>query len=92
MTDLLLCIEGILSGGWDLLKSINIPGTEITFAMLFVGLAFISGGFTLLSLALGVSLGIPNSSWFGSGSHDGSYSARGSRRFKISAERRNDER
>lgn len=58
MSDSLLAgIGGFLSMTWDLLMSVNVPGTGIPFGVFFVGLALIPIGFRFLSIALGFSIG-----------------------------------
>lgn len=81
--DLKIAISGFLSNAWRIFSEIKIPGTEISFAVLFIGLALIPIGFQLLSIALGHSIGESDDD--GSG-----YGTRSSKKAKISDERKND--
>lgn len=81
--DLKIAISGFLSNAWRIFSEIKIPGTEISFAVLFIGLALIPIGFQLLSIALGHNVGESDDD--GSG-----YGTRSSKKAKISDERKND--
>ena len=81
--DLKLVISGFLSNTWCLFRDTKIPGTEISFAVFFIGLALIPIGFQLLSIILGHNIGESDDD--GSG-----YGTRSSKKAKISDERKND--
>ena len=59
MSDILTGISGLLSASWHFLMNTYIPGTQIAFGVLFVGLCVMALGFRFLSLILGTSVGIP---------------------------------
>lgn len=99
MSDILLFIRQFLTDSWKFFQ-ICIPGTNITFAMLLIGLGLFNVGFSVLGLLLGVSL--PNLGDFMKSReryNDAStvrkgraYSASRSTRYLVSPERANDER
>lgn len=82
MSDILLFGQTLLEWSWEFFTKTYIPGTEITVAQLSIGLLLITIGFDWLSGALGMQFG-------GSGED---YGSRGSRKAKISQERRGDDR
>lgn len=57
MSDIMEGIKGFLSMTWNFLMHTHIPGTDIAFGVMFVGLAVIDIGFRFLSLAIGVNVG-----------------------------------
>ena len=57
MSDILYAIGGFLSLSWNFLMNTYIPGTEISFGVMFVGFVVISIGFRFLSLAVGYNIG-----------------------------------
>ena len=85
MSDLFVGMQGIMKGAWSMLTGVTIPGTGITFAMLFLGLAFIDVGILILSLILGVGFG-------GSDTGGAGYGSRGSKHAKIDKARKDDDR
>lgn len=81
MNDLLdLCIW-FLSSAWGFFTGITIPGTQVTLAVVSVGVLLISVAFHLLSLVIGFSVG---------GTGD-SYGSRRSKNVKISDKRKHDD-
>lgn len=52
--DLLTAVRWLLSSGWRLLTGITVPGTNIHFAALFVGLFLARLGLRLLFMVLGI--------------------------------------
>lgn len=54
MEDLLACVETLVSCSWNFLTGVNVPGLEISFAALFVGLFLASLGLRLLFMLLGI--------------------------------------
>lgn len=83
MNDVLQGISVILSGGWKLLTETTVPGTDFSFGMLLVMLACVPIGFRLLSVALGFNVG-----HISSPVQD--YGTKGSKRYRVSAARKND--
>lgn len=66
MSDIMAAIGGFLGMTWNFLMHTYIPGTEISFGVMFVGFAIISIGFHFLSLAVGVNIGeadVPSVPW-----------------------------
>ena len=57
MSDILLGVRGLLRLSWQFLMHTFIPGTNIAFGVLFVGLCLIDLGFKFLSLVVGHSIG-----------------------------------
>jgi hypothetical protein len=57
LSDILAAIGGLFSNGWHFLMNTFIPGTDISFGAVFVGLALIPVGFSFLSIALGHNIG-----------------------------------
>lgn len=57
MSDIVAVVRGFLSMSWNFLMHTYIPGTEISYGVMFVGLCVISIGFRFLSLAVGFSIG-----------------------------------
>lgn len=55
MSDIILFIRQFLADSWRFFQ-INIPGTNVSFAMLLVGIGLFNVGFSVLSLLLGVHL------------------------------------
>lgn len=90
MSDIMDGIKGFLSMTWNFLMHTYIPGTELAFGVLFVGLAMIGIGFRFLSLAVGVNIGdVGGFSAIGSFVK---YGAAGSSKHRISSNRKNDTR
>jgi hypothetical protein len=84
MSDLLeLCIW-FMSSTWEFFTQTYIPGTEVSVAVIFIGLLFTSVGFGLLSLVTGFPVG--------AGSITQAYGSSGSRKVKVSDARKNDTR
>lgn len=80
-------IKGFLSMTWNFLMHTYIPGTDIAFGVMFVGLAMIGIGFRFLSLAIGYNIGD-----VGGFSGIVSYGATASKRYRVSSRRKNDTR
>lgn len=77
MSDIMVAIKGFLSMAWNFLMHTYIPGTDIAFGVMFVGIAMIGIGFRFLSLAIGVNVGEPLGHWESIGpSHYVSYKPR----------------
>ena len=57
MDDIITGISGLLRLSWNFLMHTFIPGTDIAFGVLFVGLCMVSLGFKFLSLVVGHSIG-----------------------------------
>lgn len=87
MSDIMEGIKGFLSATWNFLMHTYIPGTEIAFGVMFVGLAMIGIGFRFLSLAVGHNVGE-----IGGFPGAASYGASGSHQYKVSDGRKNDTR
>ena len=62
MSDIVSGVSGLLSASWHFLMHTYIPATHIPFGVLFVGLCVMSLGFRFLSIILGFSVGIPETS------------------------------
>lgn len=80
-------IKGFLSMTWNFLMHTYIPGTDIAFGVMFVGIAMIGIGFHFLSLAIGHNIGE-----VGGFSGIASYGSTSSSRYRISDGRKNDAR
>lgn len=52
MSDLMFSIKFLFSSAWAFFTEINVPGTEFSFASLFIGLFLISLSLRILSWAL----------------------------------------
>lgn len=50
-------ISGLLSNSWRFLMHTFIPGTDIAYGVLLIGLCLISLGFKFLSIAIGHNIG-----------------------------------
>lgn len=85
MSNIMEAIKGFLSMTWNFLMHTYIPGTDIAFGVMFVGLAMIGIGFRFLSLAIGYNIGDV-------GGFPGveSYGAAGSHKYKVSEGRKHD--
>lgn len=81
--DLMTAISGFLSNSWRVFTETTIPGTNITFAVLALGLALVPVGFQFLSIMTGHNIGE-------TGFHGSAYGSRGSNDAKISDKRKND--
>ena len=81
----MVAIKGFLSMTWTFLMNTYIPGTDIAFGVMFVGIAMIGIGFRFLSLAIGHSIGE-----IGGVSGMASYGSSGSNRYRITDGRKND--
>ena len=57
MSNIMVAIKGFLSMTWNFLMHTYIPGTDIAFGVMFVGIAMIGIGFRFLSLAIGQNIG-----------------------------------
>lgn len=57
MTDIIQAITGLLGHSWRFLMHTFVPGTEISFGVLLIGLALVPIGFGFLCLAMGHSVG-----------------------------------
>lgn len=57
MSDLLSGITSLLEHGWKFFTQTTVPGTDISFAVLTIGLALVSVAFRFLSIMLGHSIG-----------------------------------
>lgn len=65
MSDIVSGVSGLLSASWHFLMYTYIPATHIPFGVLFVGLCVMSLGFRFLSIILGFTVGIPDSTSYG---------------------------
>lgn len=62
-TELVQAIVWILRSGWNLLCNIYIPGTSISFGMLFIGIFLVNLSLRFLSLIVGVPFGAYDVFW-----------------------------
>lgn len=89
MSDIVLGVSGFLSAAWKFLMNTFIPGTEIAYGVMFIGLALIPIGFKFLSIALGHNVGDLNEI----GPLPGNTQIRfRSYQYRLPAARKNDER
>lgn len=91
---LLDAISAVIQNSWKMLTSVQVPGLDISFAALFLGLFLVSTGMTFLSAVLGFGFGgISNLGYFTSGNAGANASYRSSRnsKAKISKERQHDQ-
>lgn len=84
MTDIIQAITGLLGHSWRFLMHTFVPGTEISFGVLLIGLALVPIGFGFLSLAMGHSVGETGSI------PDVNYGSSASKRLRISDGRKGD--
>lgn len=84
--NLMSAISGFLSNAWSFFTETNIPGTEISFAVLFIGLALIPIGFQFLSIMVGHNIGETGEV----GGEDYGHWVRRGKNAKISDKRKND--
>lgn len=84
--DLLTGISMFFSNAWRFFSETMIPGTTISVAVLYIGMAVIIVAFQLLSIVLGHNVGDSDDGSFGS------YGSRSSKKAKISDRRKNDTR
>ena len=89
MNDLMNSIEMLLKNGWKFFTQTDIPGTDISFATLAIGLALIPVCFRFLSIMLGHNIGEADFSTFDR-IHGPTFGATGSSRYRISDGRKND--
>ena len=89
MNGLMNSIEMLLKNGWKFFTQTDIPGTDISFATLAIGLALIPVCFRFLSIMLGHNIGEADFSTFGR-IHGPTFGATGSSRYRISDGRKND--
>ena len=89
MNDLMNSIEMLLKNGWKFFAQTDIPGTDISFATLTVGLALIPVCFRFLSIMLGHNIGEADFS-VTDRIHGPTFGATGSSRYRISDGRKND--
>ena len=82
MTDILLIGETVIRVGWEFFTKTYIPGLDISVAQLSIGVLLISICITLVGQALDISFG----------SSGQGYGSRGSKKVKVSKERRGDDR
>lgn len=82
MSDLLDAIGMLLGNAWKFFQ-IKVPGTGFSFAVLAVGLLLVPVSLSFLSLILGFPVGTVDNDTAALG-------AMGSRRYKVSAARKND--
>lgn len=81
--DLMIGISSFLTNSWRFFTDTTIPGTNITFAVLALGLALVPVGFQFLSIMTGHNIGE-------TGVSGSMYGSRGSKDAKISDKRKND--
>ena len=97
MSDIMLFIRQFLHDSWQFFQ-LKIPGTNITFAILLIGLGLFNVGFSVLNLLLGVSMPSlgdfvkSRDNYNKSRSGRGDYGAGHSTSFVVSPEREHDER
>lgn len=84
--DLLTAVTSFLSGAWHFFTDVTIPGTNITFAVMALGLAIVPIGFQFLSLMAGHNIGETGEV---GGENYGHWTHKG-KNAKISANRKND--
>lgn len=89
MSNLLSSISMVLENGWKFFTQTDVPGTNLSFATLTVGLALIPVCFRFLSIMLGHNIGEADFSTFDRFSGSG-YGSAGSSRYRISDGRKND--
>ena len=89
MSDLLSSIEMVLKNGWKFFTQTDVPGTNISFAVLAVGLALVPVCFRFLSIMMGHSIGEADFSTF-ERIHGPTFGATGSSRYRISDGRKDD--
>ncbi len=82
MSDLMACIRMFISNAWKFFQ-VNVPGTNFSFAVLTIGLLLVPVSLSFLSLALGFPVGNVDSA-------SASFGTRGSKKYKVSAARKND--
>ena len=90
MTDLMNSIEMLLKNGWKFFTQTDIPGTDISFATLAIGLALIPVCFRFLSIMLGHSIGEADYSVLDRLHLPATYTSVGSARYRISPGRQLD--
>lgn len=84
-------IKSLLENGWKFFTQTDVPGTNISFAVLTIGLALISVGFRFLSIMLGHNIGEADFSALDRLHLPGTgYGASGSSRYRISPGRQLD--
>lgn len=71
-----------ISNAWKFFQ-VTVPGTNFTFAVLTVGLLLVPVSLSFLSLALGFPVGSADNA-------SASFGTRGSKKYKVSAARKND--
>ena len=87
MSNIMVAIKGFLSMTWNFLMHTYIPGTDIAFGVMFVGIAMIGIGFRFLSLAIGHNIGE-----VGGFSGIASYGSTSSSHYRVSDKRKSDAR
>lgn len=88
MSDLMLAIGSFLSNSWKFFTQTDVPGTNFSFAVLFIGLALIPISLTFLSLILGFPVGLSSDA----PPPTSGYGARGTRHMELPPARKNDTR
>lgn len=89
MSDLLSSIELVLKNSWKFFTQTDVPGTDISFATMAIGLALIPICFRFLSIMLGHNIGEADFSTLDR-IHGPTFGATGSSRYRISDGRKND--
>lgn len=82
MSDLMSAIRMFLSNAWKFFQ-IDVPGTNFSFAVLTIGLLLVPVSLSFLSLALGFPVGSVDSA-------SAAFGGKGSKKYKVSAARKND--
>lgn len=83
MNELLDLCVWYMSSIWSFFTDINVPGTDLSIASIFVGILFISIAFGILSLVVGFPIGATSVTQ--------SYGSKGSKKVKVSDVRKNDD-
>lgn len=85
-------VKLLFENGWRFFTETDLPGTDISLAVFFVGLALIPVGFRFLSIMLGHNIGEADFSTLDRLHMPSGYGASGSSRYRISDGRKSDTR
>lgn len=93
MSDLMNGVKMLFENGWKFFTETDLPGTDMSLAVFFVGLTLIPIGFRFLSIMLGHNIGEADFSALDRlHTPTSGYGASGSSRYRISAGRQLDTR
>lgn len=84
MYNIISAISGILESSWHFLMHTFIPGTQIAYGTLFIGLCAMAIGFRFLSIAVGHNIGEAEDGYNAGVSY---FKSQRSRNVKVSKER-----